>query len=363
MTTQETELNILRNQIDKIDTKLHQLLNQRADCALKVGKVKQKYQDRSPPVFYRPEREAQVLRKVMERNKGPLADADIARLFREIMSLCLALEEPLRVAFSGVEGSFTQQAASKHFGHAAFYVPLKSLKNVFREVQLGTAQYGVVPIEHASNRSVSHIMELFKQYDLKICGEVEIPEQLQLLINPDDKADNIEHIYCCYQTQIQCHNWLEIHYPEAEIIEVTSNSEAVRQAQTNGSKHAAITTDMAAMFCQLETAIKNIQDEDEYMNRFLIIGNQDTEPSGDDKTSILASVNNIPGALFKLLQPFHQNEVSLTRVETHTTKQNSLFYIDFEGHQADSIVQNTFDILKQQSIELKVLGSYPRAVL
>lgn len=363
MSEQEKELRVLRDQIDSIDRQMHELLNKRAKCAQSVAEVKQKYQGDQSAVFYRPEREAQVLRAVMKRNEGPLADKEVARLFREIMSVCLALEEPMRVAFLGPEGTFTQQAAQKHFGHSARNLPMQSLRDVFREVQSGAAHYGVVPIENSTEGVISHTLDLFKQFDLKICGEVEVPVHLHLLVNKGDDLDAIKRIYSHQQSLAQSRDWLDARYPHVEKIAVSSNAEAARIAAGEGTGSAAIAGDMAADLYELDPAIKNIEDQADNATRFLIIGDQDVGSSGDDKTSILISVPDTPGALYQLLEPFHRYQLSLTRVETRSSSKNSLFYIDFEGHSESELVQKALSELIQSSIELKILGSYPRAVL
>lgn len=363
MSEQEKELRVLRDQIDSIDRQIHELLNRRATCAQNVAEVKQKYQGETSAVFYRPEREAQVLRAVMERNEGPLPDKEVARLFREVMSVCLALEEPMRVAFLGPEGTFTQQASMKHFGHSARNLPMQSLKDVFREVQSGAAHYGVVPIENSSEGVVSHTLDLFKQYDLKICGEVEVPVHLHLLLNKGDDLDGIKRIYSHQQSLAQSRDWLDARYPQVEKVAVSSNAEAARIAAQEGGGCAAIAGDMAADLYDLDAVIKNVEDQADNSTRFLIIGDQDVGPSGDDKTSILISVPNTPGALYQQLEPFQRYQLSLTRVETRSSSKNSLFYIDFEGHCEDELVQQALSELAKGSVELKVLGSYPRAVL
>lgn len=363
MSEQEKELRILRDQIDSIDRQIHELLNRRASCAQNVAEVKQKYQGEVSAVFYRPEREAQVLRAVMERNEGPLADKEVARLFREVMSVCLALEEPMRVAFLGPEGTFTQQAAMKHFGHSARNLPMQSLKDVFREVQAGGAHYGVVPIENSTEGVVSHTLDLFKQFDLNICGEVEVPVHLHLLLNRGDTLDGISKIYSHQQSLAQSRGWLDARYPDIEKVAVSSNAEAAKLVAKEGSGCAAIAGDMAADLYDLDMAVKNIEDQADNTTRFLIIGNQDVGPSNDDKTSILISVPDTPGALYQVLEPFHRYDLSLTRVETRSASKNSLFYIDFEGHFSDKVVKKALQELTQSSMELKILGSYPRAVL
>lgn len=363
MSEQEKELRVLRDQIDSIDRQVHELLNKRAKCAQSVAEVKQKHQGEQAAVFYRPEREAQVLRAVMERNEGPLPDKEVARLFREIMSVCLALEEPMRVSFLGPEGTFTQQAAQKHFGHSARNLPMQSLRDVFREVQSGAAHYGVVPIENSTEGVISHTLDLFKQYDLKICGEVEVPVHLHLLVNKGEDLDGITRIYSHQQSLAQSRDWLDARYPQVEKIAVSSNAEAARMTAEEGAGCAAIAGDMAAELYELDPAIKNIEDQADNATRFLIIGDQEVGPSGDDKTSILISVPDTPGALYQLLEPFHRYQLSLTRVETRSSSKNSLFYIDFEGHCDEELVQKALSELTQSSVELKVLGSYPRAVL
>ncbi|WP_286239765.1 prephenate dehydratase [Neptuniibacter halophilus] len=363
MSEQEKELRVLRDQIDGIDREIHELLNKRASCAQNVAEVKQRYQGSEAAVFYRPEREAQVLRRVMERNTGPLPDREVARLFREVMSVCLALEEPMRVAFLGPEGTFTQQAAMKHFGHSARNLPMQSLKDVFREVQAGSAHYGVVPIENSSEGVVSHTLDLFKQFDLKICGEVEVPVHLHLLLNKGDGLDEIAKIYSHEQSLAQSRSWLDARFPHIEKVAVSSNAEAARLAKQEGSGYAAVAGDMAAELYDLDPAVKNIEDQADNTTRFLIIGDQDVGPSGDDKTSILVSVPDAPGALYQLLEPFHRYGLSLTRVETRSASKHSMFYIDFEGHSDDQVVKQALHDLTKESVELKVLGSYPRAVL
>jgi chorismate mutase/prephenate dehydratase len=251
----------------------------------------------------------------------------------------------------------------KHFGHSARHLPMQSLKDVFREVQSGAAHYGVVPIENSTEGVVSHTLDLFKQFDLKICGEVEVPVHLHLLLNRGDSLDGIRKIYSHQQSLAQSRCWLDVRYPDIEKVAVSSNAEAARLAAKEGKGCAAIAGDMAADLYDLDAAVKNIEDQIDNSTRFLIIGDQYVGPSGDDKTSILISVPDTPGALYQLLEPFHRYGVSLTRVETRSASKNSLFYIDFVGHNSDPVVQNALQDLIKNSIELKVLGSYPSAVL
>ena len=366
MSDQEKELQVLRNQIDAIDSQIHTLFNERARCAQRVAEVKQKYQGKQEAVFYRPEREAQVLRRVMERNEGPLADKEVARLFREIMSVCLALEEPMRVAFLGPEGTFTQQAVNKHFGHSAHCIPFDSTDEVFREVEAGGAHYGVVPIENSTEGMVNHTLDLFKRFNLQICGEVELRIHHHLLRAGATDIRGITRIYSHQQSLAQCRSWLDSHFPSVERIAVSSNAEAARLAAAEGAQVAAIAGDLAADLYQLNVVTRNIEDQPDNTTRFLIIGDQQVDKSGQDKTSILVSARNKPGALYELLEHFHSHKISLTRIETRPGGQgawNYMFYIDFEGHFSDDNVQRVLKKLESESVELKLLGSYPVAVL
>jgi len=276
------ELDQLRQQIDSLDQQIQDLINQRANCAQQVAEVKQKYA--SPGelvVFYRPEREAQVLRKVMERNQGPLPDEAMARLFREIMSQCLALEEPLQVAYLGPEGTFTQQAAVKHFGHAVQCRGQVSIADVFREVESGAANYGVVPVENSTEGVVTHTLDSFFDSNLQICGEVTLRIHHHLLVKAD--AEPVERIYSHAQSLGQCRRWLDQNYPNVERIAVSSNAEAARRASKEANA-AAIASEAAAELYQLRIQAANIEDRPDNTTRFLIIGRQATTPSGDDKT-------------------------------------------------------------------------------
>lgn len=363
MSDQEKELGVLRQQIDSIDKQIHELLNKRAGCAQQVAEVKLKHQGNEEVVFYRPEREAQVLRRVMERNQGPLPDKDVARLFREVMSVCLALEEPMRVAFLGPAGTFTQQAALKHFGQSAVSVPLTSVNDVFREVQSGNAHYGVVPIENSSEGVVNHTLDLFKRYDLSICGEVELPIHQHLLVAAGGDRSQIKRVVAHNHSLAQCRGWLDSNLPDAERVAVSSNGEAARMLADSDGSMAAIAGDAAADLYRLDVIERNVEDQPDNRTRFLIVGTQDVESSGLDKTSILVSTRNKPGALYQLLEPFYRHQISLTRVETRSLNNGCMFYIDFEGHSSDENVQKVLDEVTAGSEMLKLLGSYPCAVL
>lgn len=367
MTQQEQELKELRDQIDSIDQQIHQLLNQRANCAQQVAEVKERHEGQRDAVFYRPEREAQVLRRVMDRNQGPLDDKVVARLFREVMSVCLALESPLKVAYLGPVGAFTQQAAEKHFGHAASTLPMNTLDQVFREVESNSANYGVVPIESASEGLAIHTLDLFERYPLKICGEVEIALHYHLLAADPYQEDAVRTIYAQQEALSQCASWLEQHYPDVHKVTVATQAEAAKAAAEQTTALAIAGDSALELFPNLQTVARNIEMGSEHRARFLILGKQQVGPSGQDKTSILVAAHNRPGALYSLLEPFHKGQISLTRIETRAVDSaegpDSVFYIDFEGHEQDSQVLDVLAELEQQSVALKRLGSYPQAVL
>lgn len=358
------ELDLLRQQIDTIDKQLQTLINQRAQCAQQVADVKHKYaEDGEAVIFYRPEREAQVLRMVMERNEGPLGDESMARLFREVMSQCLALEEPLTVAYLGPEGTFTQQAAVKHFGHAVTCAGQGSIAEVFREVESGSCQYGVVPIENSTEGVVTHTLDSFYKSNLKICGEVALRIHHQFVSR--GTADSIQRVYSHAQSLGQCRSWLDQNYPNIERISVSSNAEAARRAATEPDA-AAIAGEAAAELYELDVLTANIEDQPDNTTRFLIVGQQYVGASGADKTSIMVSSRNQPGALYQILAPFHAAGVSLTRIETRPDRSgtwNYVFYIDFEGHKEDATIAPLFDQLEKVATDFKWLGSYPKAVL
>lgn len=362
----DSQLKNLREQIDKIDLQIHDLINQRASCAQQVAKAKQQaIAEGIKAVYYRPEREAQVLRDVIARNKGPLGNKEVARLFREIMSACLALEEPLKVAYLGPEGTFTQAAALKHFGHSVNAQPMAAIDEVFREVESGSVNYGVVPIENSTEGMVNHTLDSFKQTTLKICGEVELRIHHHLLCKSASEKNAIKKIYSHQQSLAQCRKWLDAHYPVAERIAVSSNAEAAKLASKEKNS-AAIAGEMAAELYGLHVRARNIEDHAHNSTRFLIIGHQDVAKSGDDKTSIIVSTRDKPGALYYLLEPFRKHNINLTRLETRpslTHKWAYVFFIDFAGHQDDKVVQTVLQQLAAETEEIKILGSYPRAVM
>ncbi|WP_082890347.1 prephenate dehydratase [Halotalea alkalilenta] len=356
-------LDELRQRIDQIDTELLGLISARARCAQQVARVK--LSDDANAVFYRPEREAQVLRRIMALNPGPLAAEEMARLFREVMSACLALERPIQVAYLGPEGTFTQQAALKHFGDSASTQPMPSIDDVFREVEAGAVNYGVVPVENSTEGVVNHTLDTFIGSALKICGEVVLRIHHHLMVGQNTQRQKISRIYSHPQSLAQCRKWLDAHYPMAERVAVSSNAEAARLVKTEWHS-AAIAGDMAARRYGLEIIAEKIEDRPDNSTRFLIISTDDVPPCGNDKTSLVVAMRNQPGALHALIEPFQRHGIDMTRLETRPSRTgvwNYVFFIDLKGHREDPVVAAALEEVQLRAAELKVLGSYPVGVL
>ena len=306
--------------------------------------------------------EAEVLRQIMANNEGPLDNEEIARLFRQIMS-CLALEQPIKVAYLGPEGTFTQRLLSSILAIAPS-VYRSAIDEVF-VVLAGACNYGVVPVENSTEGVISHTLDSFMDSSLKICGEVELRIHQHFMIGGNTNKDNITQVYSHAQSLAQCRQWLNSKYPAIERVAVASNAEAAKRVQGEWNS-AAIAGDMACELYGLEKLWEKIEDHPDNSTRFLIIGREDVPPSGDDRTSIVVSIRNKPGALYDLLEPFGRFGVDMTRLESRpsrNTKWSYVFFIDMQGHVQDSAVANVLEVLSNEAAELKVLGSYPRAVL
>ena len=352
----------LRKQIDALDQQIMEGISARARCAQQVALVKKGQGDTA---YYRPEREAQVLRSVMGKNTGPLDNEVMARLFRQIMSACLALEQPIKVAFLGPEGTFTQAAALKHFGDCAITVPKTAIDDVFRDVLAGSCNYGVVPIENSTEGVINHTLDSFIDSSVKICGEVELRIHHHFMIGPNTNKNTITRVYSHAQSLAQCRKWLDANYPSIERVAVSSNAEAARRVKGEWNS-AAIAGDMSCELYELEKLYEKIEDRPDNSTRFLIIGNDYVAPSGDDKTSIVVSVHNKPGALHDLLEPFRRHNLDMTRLESRpsrTSKWSYVFFIDFAGHLENPAAIKVLEELTAQVVDIKILGSYPRGVL
>jgi chorismate mutase/prephenate dehydratase len=358
-------LDSIRESIDDIDRRIHELLNERAKFAQQVGTSKRSA-GLSTADFYKPEREAQVLRKALERNKGPLRNEEIARLFREIMSACLAQQEPLKVTFLGPEGTFSQQAVLKHFGHSVRALPLSSIGEVFEEVQAGHADFGVVPIENSTEGTVNNTLDMFLTSPLKICGEVELRIN-QHVMGRMHGLEKIARVCSHQQSLAQCRQWLDEFLPNAERVPVSSNAEAARRARDEDGT-AAIAGQAAAEVYGLNIIVPEIEDAPDNTTRFLVIGRKLFSASGNDKTTLLVSAGDTqsPGALHRLLGPLAQHGISMSRIESRPSRRRKwdyVFFIDVVGHADQHPLSTALEELKEQTSLFRVLGSYPCAVL
>jgi chorismate mutase/prephenate dehydratase len=357
----QPDLAAVREQIDGIDREIQSLIAERALWARQVGKAKGKLA--AAVEYYRPEREAQVLRRVVDRNDGPLADDVLVRLFREIMSACLAQQEPLKIGYLGPEGTFSQQAVHKHFGHSAKGLPLASIEEVFDEVAAGHADFGVVPVENSGQGTIQSTLDLFLSSPLKICGEVELRVH-QYLLSRTGHIEDIERVYSHALSLAQCRSWLRQHLPKVEKQALVSNAEAARRAR-NADDSAAIAGENAAHVYGLKIVAGPIEDHADNTTRFLVIGRALFPPSGNDRTSLLVFVKDQPGALYKVLEPLARRGVSMNRIESrpaHTGLWQYAFFIDVGGHVEESPLRDALAELGDFAAQVSVLGSYPVAV-
>ena len=351
----------LRQRIDGIDRHIQELIAERAQFANQVGKAKGKLA--AAVDYYRPEREAQVLRRVVDRNDGPLNDEVLVRLFREIMSACLAQQEPLKIGFLGPEGTHSQQAVYKHFGHSIHGLPLSTIEEVFQEVEAGDADFGVVPVENSTQGTIQSTLDMFLTSKLKICGEVELRVH-QHLLSRANRLEDIERVYSHPQSFAQCKAWLRQYLPKAEKIAVTSNADAAKRAR-NADDAAAIAGISAATVYGLKSLAGPIEDRPDNTTRFLVLGRELFPPSGNDRTSLLVFIKDQPGALYHVLAPFAKHGLSMNRIESrpgHTGLWQYAFFIDITGHAQEDAMRRALDEVHEFAQEVKVLGSYPVAI-
>lgn len=351
------ELKKFRTQIDAIDDELLRLFNQRAALAQQIGHAKK------GGVVLRPEREAQILQRLVTANAGPLPADSVTTLFTEIMSHCRALEAPLSVAYLGPQGTFSEEAALRRFGSAISGQPCDSFDEVFRAVESGRASYGVVPVENSSEGAVGHNLDLLLQTSLKVCGEIDLPVHQCLMSKT--QLEQIRTVYSHPQSLGQCHDWLNAHLPKAVRHPVSSNAEAARLAAEHPQHSAAIAGKLAAERFAVPVLAESIEDDPRNTTRFLVLGKQDVAPSGRDKTSLVMSAPNRPGAVHDLLSPLAKHGVSMTKLESRPARAGLweyVFFLDVEGHLADKKVAAALEELKQVAAFVKVLGSYPVAV-
>jgi chorismate mutase/prephenate dehydratase len=362
--TGDPALDALRGRIDSLDVEIEELISERARVAKEVGVLKGLT---STAEFYRPEREAQVLRRVVERNKGPLRDEEMVRLFRELMSACLAQEEPLKVAYLGPEGTFTQSAVLKHFGHSVHALAVPTIDEVFHEVEAATADFGVAPIENSSEGTVNiHTLDMFLTSPLKVCGEIELRIHQHLMGRMAD-IKNIKRVCSHPQSLAQCKSWLAQNLPDVEQVPVASNAEAARRARDEEGT-AALAGEAASKVYGLRILFHTVEDRDDNSTRFVVVGRKLFPPSGNDKTSLLVSATGTkgPGVLLHLLEPLARYGVNMTRIESRPSRRRKwdyVFFVDLDGHAEDPPVGKALEEIKATASLFKVLGAYPKAVL
>ena len=346
----------LRKKIDEIDKKIVNLLNKRAELTLGIGEIKSKKNRQ----IYAPDREKKVYENILKRNKGPLDKEAIKSIYREVMSASIALEKSVKVAYLGPTASFTHLASLKKFGSSIKYLSCDSIADVFSDVEKDRADYGVVPIENSTEGAVTYTLDMFVHSNLKICSEILLEISHNLLSNvPKDK---IKKVYSNPQVFGQCRMWLKMNLPKTPLIEVSSTTEAAQKAKRSKDA-AAIASEMAAKTYGLKIIAKSIEDNPNNVTRFLVIGKEEALPTGLDKTSIIFSVKDRPGALYEMLVPFKKNNINLTKIESRPSKIETwkyYFFLDLEGHGEDKKVKKAVSELEKNCLYLKILGSYPK---
>lgn len=356
----ESRIASLRGKIDAIDDELLELVNRRAAVAREIGELK------GGTPAYRPEREAEILRRVSAANPGPLPQEGVTGIYRAVMSACRGMEASLSIAYLGPEGTFSEQAVRKQFGHAVSATALATMDEVFRAAESHSAQFAVVPVENSTEGVVGRSLDLLLVTPLRICGEIELRVQQNLMAASEDlKA--IRRVYSHPQSLGQCAGWLNRNLPGVERAQASSNAEAARLASVEAGT-AAIAGEAAAARWGLKLLARSIEDDPNNTTRFLVLGDIDPAPTGRDRTSLVLSAENKPGAVHAMLKPLADNGVSMTRIESRPSKAmrsalwEYVFFIDIEGHQKDARVAPALAALRERAPFLKVLGSYPVAV-
>jgi len=345
-----------RQEIDEIDKKLLQLLNMRAEKVKKISDLKK---EKKLPSFD-PSRERKIVSKLIRKNTGPLKAEDIEAIMDFIFKIYRSMFRPIKVAYFGPEGTFTQQAALKQFGQKAEYIPCRTIDSVFREVEQGRAEYGVVPVENSIEGSVTHTLDMFIDSSLKITSEI-LLDVHHFLLSTEDSIKKIKKVFSHPQPISQCWNWLTVHLPDVEIVEAESTAGAVQMARGEKAS-AAIGSIMSASLYQMNVLAENIEDYTGNITRFLVIGNEFSGKTERDQTSIILSIKDRVGALQDILKHFTESKINLTRIESRPSKKKAwdyLFFLDFIGHRQDKKVKNVLAKLEKESVFLKVLGSYP----
>ncbi|MDR3112693.1 MAG: prephenate dehydratase [Elusimicrobiota bacterium] len=351
-----SKLTQIRKSIDKIDIEIAKLIGKRAGLALDVAKTK-KTQNLD---IYAPSREKEVLKNVVCACKGQLSEETIKNIYTEIISACRNLENPIKIAFLGPLSTFSHQAAIKNFGSTNFFVPVDTPQETIEEVECLRADFAVVPIENSNEGSVNATLDKLVESDLKICSEISLKIIQCFLVKPENSK--ILKIYSHPHAIAQCKKWIAKNYPDAELIPVSSTSQAAKKVSME-SCSAAIASEAAAKIYKLKILQKGIQDSRENWTRFFVVGKISTNPSGNDKTSLVFTVKNKIGALYEILGIFNKNKVDLTKIESRPTKKKAweyMFFVDFNGHIKDKNIAKTLESLGKFCVFVKSLGSYSK---
>ncbi len=349
----------LRKKIDRVDSRIVALLNERASLALKIGSQK----NRTGRPVYVASREREIYRQVSDANTGPLPASSIRAVFREVLSACRGIETRMKVAFFGPEATFTHMAAQRHFGGAVRYSPERTINDVFREVGAGNADYGVVPIENSTEGVVTHTLDLLQESNVQICGEVSVDIELCLL-SRSGRTKDVRRILSHSHALGQCRRWLAAHFPGAAVEEVSSTAQAAREARTD-REVAAVSSRLAAEVYGIKIVQANIADNHDNITRFFVIGDDPPSPTGEDKTSIAFAAKDRVGVLHDMLAPFAKHNINLTKIESRPSRQKAweyVFFIDFKGHQQEPRVKRALDQLSDSCVFLRILGSYPSSL-
>lgn len=345
-----------RSRINDLDNQILHLLNQRAEAALQIGDLKRRQEAPS----YVPEREAAILRRLAELNGGPMPAAAVQAIWREILSGCRALEEPLAVAYLGPQATFTHQAARERFGAAADLKPTRAISDVFEEVERGRVAFGVVPVENSTEGAVNITLDRLAESDVLICGEAYLEIAQQLLSRAGSLAE-VKRVLSHPQGLAQCRGWLAQHLPDVPTEETSSTAAAVEMAAGDPTL-AGIASSLAGELYAVPVLRERIEDNRHNATRFLVIGRQPIGPSGRDKTSILFAMRNVPGALYRILEPIVTNGINLTKIESRPAKSRAweyVIFVDVEGHRDTPNVAAALREIAERTIYLKILGSYP----
>lgn len=353
----EEQLDQLRKTIDSLDGQMLELLNERARVAQEVGKVK----NRHSTDYYIPSREKAVLKRLRERSSGPLQGEAIEAIFREVISACRALETNLHIAYLGPAGSYHHCAAQAHFGRSPEFIPVDTIRSVFHEVECRRVQYGVAAIENSIEGSVGQTLDYLAHSNTRVVGEIYYPISHNLI--SQSELHEIERVYAHPQALAQCRNWLESNLPKAQQVDASSNTAGVQRCQDD-LKAAAIASTVAAEMFDVPIQVRGIEDFAGNTTRFFVIGVDPMSPSGDDKTSLVVFLRDQVGALYSMLQPFEKHNINLTNIVSRPTKQEAwqyMFFLECRGHIEDENLREAMDDIKNSSLYLKILGSYPYA--